>query len=172
MGVPDRQAVQGIAGFQRGFSLLELIVVMLILSVMATYVAVQWRSDATFTIHNQADLLARNIRHAQSLAMAWEQNLRLTASGASYSVTCVAGTGSAPCVSAGDVVTDPANGQAFTVTLDDGVTVSGTATDFDELGRPNSSGTLLTGTRNFTLSGGGKSLTIAVSPLTGFVQVN
>jgi len=69
-------------------------------------------------------------------------------------------------------VTDPATQQPFLVTLDNNVTVSGTDTAFDSLGRPVASGSLLSTARIFTISGNANTATVTLNPLTGFVSVS
>ncbi|HBC56177.1 MAG TPA: hypothetical protein DCZ03_03355 [Gammaproteobacteria bacterium] len=143
-----------------GFSLIELTLVLVILAIVsATVIPRVNLSDNS--VGTQAERLVRDIRHLQSLAMQQETTLTLDISSNSYSVR-----------DAGVIITDPTNQQNFSVTLDYGVTLSGTDTDFDSWARPVSSGVLLTGTRSFTLTGnGGKSITIEVDPVSGFVSV-
>ena len=152
-----------------GFTLLELIATMLILSVVAVTVSMRWgASDAT--ISYQADLLARNLRHVQMLAMTWDQSLRITGAGASYSVVCVTASATPPCNTS--PVIDPATGSAFKVTLSNNITVSAATVDMDSLGRPLSAGALLTTARVFTLSGAGQTWSATIAPITGFVSVS
>lgn len=152
-----------------GFTLLELIATMLVLSVVAVTVSMRWgASDAT--ISYQADLLARNLRHVQMLAMTWGQSLRLTGAGASYSVECVVASATPPCNTS--PIIDPATGSAFTLTLSNDVTVSATTVDIDSLGRLLSAGALLTTARVFTLSGAGQTWSVTAAPITGFVSVS
>ncbi len=154
---------------QHGFSLLELVLVITVLGIMSTFIAVRWQSTGALTLANQVDLLTRNIRHAQSLAMGWEQPLRFSVAADSYAVVCVNSIGRLPCVTAGDVVTKP-NGGAFSVALDNGVTLSGTSLDFDPFGRPNSGGSLLSTSQSFTLASGSETYSLTLSPVTGFVS--
>ena len=152
-----------------GFTLLELIATMLILSVLAATVSMRWgATDAT--ISYQADLLARNLRHVQMLAMTWGQSLHVTGAGASYTVVCVTGSPSPPC-NASPVI-DPATGSAFSATLSNNITVSAATVEFDSLGRPVNAGVLLTAARVFTLSGAGQTWSVTVAPITGFVSVS
>lgn len=153
----------------QGFTLLELVVIITLVGIMASYAAVKWQPVATFTINQQAELLAQNIRHVQSLAMYWGVSLRLVPAGTQYSVVCVNGTGSAPCVNAGDTVKNPTNNSPFIVQLGDGLSISGFATEFDSGGRPVNGVALLTADRLFTLSVSGLSRTLVVKPVTGFV---
>lgn len=145
-----------------GFTLVELVVILLIISIVAVYAAVTTPSNAEATLSQQAHLLARHLRHAQTLAMTWGRPLRLTAGGGAYAVSCVT-AGAAPCDAS--PVTDPATRAPFSVGLAYGVTVSGATVDFDVHGRPSAGAT-------FTLSGAGATdRTVALSVLTGFVAV-
>jgi hypothetical protein len=68
-------------------------------------------------------------------------------------------------------VTDPATQQAFQVTMDNNVTLSGIDTGFDSLGRPVAGGSLLSTARVFTVNGSTTTATVTVSAVTGFVSV-
>lgn len=156
---------------QLGFTLIELVMVMVIIGIVGAYALVRWQSG-TATSRYQAERLAEDIRYIQSLAMGWGVSLKLDITGNSYQVSCVTDLDAAPCVDAGDVVTDPMNRESFSYTLEDGVTLTGTDTDFDNLGRPSDGGTLLNVSRSFVLSGGGSNWTVAVAPVTGFASVS
>jgi prepilin-type N-terminal cleavage/methylation domain-containing protein len=153
-----------------GFTLIETIVVLILVGVLAVNIVIHWPADDELKLPAQADLMASHIRHLQSLAMYWGQPLRLSVSSGSYSVSCVTTSASSPCNNS--PVIDPVTGQAFSTTLESGITLSGSATtDFDSLGRPVSSGSLISAARTFTLSAG-TSATVTLNPLTGFVSVS
>lgn len=156
-------------GRAKGFTLIELVMVMVMLGVLAAVAASRW-SATDATVGYQADLLARNIRHMQILAMSWGQSLRLSVASPTYSVSCASGSVVAPCNGASAII-DPATGKAFTETLSNGVTLAGAATDIDSLGRP-ASGGLLTVNRVYTLTAGAQTWSVTVSPITGFVAVS
>jgi len=145
----------------RGFTLIELVMVLVILSILAAFALPRMATTDT-TVGAQADRLARDLRHAQAMAMNQGRTLNFDIQApASYRVT-----------SSGTTVTDPATMGAFQITLDNGVTVAGTDTDFDSLGRPASGGTLLAAPRIFTLSGTSRTATVTLSAVTGFVSVS
>ena len=145
-----------------GFTLIELVVVLAILGSLAAFALPRWTPSAT-TVAAQADRLARDLRHAQAMAMSQARRLTLDIqSAASYRVIDDASL----------TVTDPATQQPFTVSLDNNVTVSGTDTGFDSLGRPVAAGNLLASARVFTVSGSSTTATVTVSAVTGFVSVS
>ena len=143
--------------------------VMVVLGTLVAVAASRWNAtDATAGY--QADLLARNVRHMQMLAMSWGQPLRLSVTSPTYSVSCVTASATAPC-NASPVI-DPASGKAFSETLANNVTLAGAALDIDSLGRPVSGAALLTVDTVYTLTAGTQTWSVTVKPITGFVTVS
>lgn len=164
----------------RGFSLIELVMVMVVVAVLGVVVLARYHEPSATAVSIEADHVARDIRHMQMLAMTWGQTLRFTPAGSGYFVRCASGSTTLPC-NGGSPVTDPADGLAFSRSLGAG-SVSGisftvgASFDFDALGRPGtwSAGptfTLSSAAASFTVAGGSETSTVAVAPLTGFVTV-
>jgi MSHA pilin protein MshC len=155
-----------------GLTLIELVIVMVLVSALAAGAVVLYSSVTRHSVLVQADKLRRDLAHVQLLAISQSSRLRLAvAGGTSYGVTYLAcPTGS--CTVNG-AVTDPATAQSFTVTASTNVTISPTTAsiDFDSLGRPLSSGTLMTASKNFVVTGSSRSATVTVAPLTGFATI-
>lgn len=143
-----------------GFALIELVMVMVIIGVLAA-MATSRLSISGSSVHAQAAQLARDIRHVQMLAMTGGATLTLQSLGNSY--RCID--------SSTAVITDPATQQPFTLNLVNGVGASAGSISFDSLGRPVGGGTLLNAATTFTVSGGGQSATLSVSPVSGYVAV-
>jgi len=155
---------------QRGVTLIELTIIMIVLAVLATVALLRYQ-PAGSGVGYQADRLARDIRHMQMLAMTWGTTLRLVPTATGYSVRCASGSATPPCNGANPVI-DPADGQAFQYSpLENGVILAGGNLDIDSLGRPVVYGVGLITAANpsFTLTGGGKVPTVTVQRLTGFV---
>lgn len=156
----------------RGFTLAEFIITIVILGILSAAVMTNMSAKAQHSVITQADQLRRNLSHTQFLAISRGARLRLTTSANGYAVTVCA---SSACAATSALI-DPATGQAFSVTLTDGVTLSpaGNTLDFDSLGRPASGGSLLSTNpaRTYTLTGSGRSVSVSILPLTGFAQAS
>ena len=147
---------------QQGFTLIELVIVLMLLGIMSAIALPRW-APADTTVSAQANRLARDLRHVQSMAMQQGRTLTLDIqTAATYRATD----------SGSITVTDPATQQPFTIAMDNNVTVSGIDTDFDSLGRPVASSTLLATPRIFTVTGNTTVATVTVSPVTGFIVVS
>jgi len=157
-----------------GFSLIELVTVITLVGILSAYAVARWPSDSELKLPSQANLFQAHLKHTQYLASIWGVPLRLTIAANSYSVSCVTSPGPAPC----DVspVIDPATNEAFNVVLQSGVSLSlastPAVTDFDSLGRPVSSGSIISTTpaRTFSLVAGSSTRNIVLSSITGYVQ--
>jgi type II secretory pathway pseudopilin PulG len=154
-----------------GWTLFELVIVLVVLSVL-TYVVVRSLRPGETLALQQAERLRDDVRHMQTLAMTWNEPLRLNLVAgppASYFVSCVSGVASAPCNGAAAVF-DPAKGGPFQVQLPSELALAGPGftLDIDTLGRPKD-GANYAPTATFTITGGGVARTAVVTPLTGFV---
>jgi len=145
---------------QAGFTLLELVLVLLLLAILGGSLFQRW-SPGSSSLNAQADQLARTLRHAQSLALAQGRSLTFDVQSATtYAITDGVAT-----------ITDPQS-VVQNYTLANGAILAGGDLDFDSLGRPiDVANNLITAAQTWTLSAGGATATVSVSPLTGFVTV-
>ena len=151
---------------QAGFTLVELVIVIVVLGIISVYAAARSVSPAEATLPSQAQKMASNIRHAQTLAYTWGKNLTVTTDSSSYSVYCTTSVAS-PCpASTTTPITDPATNSSFNVSLQKDVVLGGTATlVFNSLGQPG-------GSASYTLTSGSTTEAISVAALTGNVTVS
>jgi len=162
---------------QGGFTLIDLIVVMVIFSILAAYGVMKINKKGDDTLWYQGQRMARDIRHVQVLSSTWGKPLKIVSTSTGYRVECIT-AGASPCnASAGTALTDPATGKAFSTTLQYGVTLSpATTIYFDIQGRPvNSDGVTINTTApitTYSVTYSGTSVTIAVAPITGFLTVS
>ena len=139
---------------------------MVVIGILSAAAAIWLTARTAHSATVQADQFRRNLSHIQLLAISTGARLRLTVASDSYTVTSCP----TPSCSPTNPVTDPASGQNFSVSLTDGVTLSGTTLDFDSLGRPQLNGNWITSNTTYTLSGSGTCVDISVRPLTGFAS--
>lgn len=138
----------------RGFTLVELVIVIVIVSILSIYAMTQHPDSAEMTLPSQAERLASDIRLAQTLAFTSGKGIRLTVDtpGANgvYSVACIP-------------TCDTSNN--FTVTMQKGISLTGTTpVEFNTLGVPNQTAT-------YTLAAGSSTKTVTIAALTGHVSV-
>ena len=148
---------------QVGFTLMEVITAVALLSVLTVVAMMKLVTPATLTLPVQAQSAADHIRRAQSQAMACKQ--RMNVSLPTSSSIAVASTASPACL------------PSATLTLSQGVTVSGSSMSFNTLGQPLASGgsplaSPAVFTLSFTSSGRTQSSTVTVDALTGRVSVS
>jgi MSHA pilin protein MshC len=155
---------------EAGFTLMELIIVLVVVGLLSAYAMMRNSSSSVFSLLSQAQTLASDIKHVQSMATVWGKSLTITATNGangSYSVSCTNST-AAPCNgTAGAPVINPATGIAFTISLQKGVVLAGTPATLviNSLGQPASAAQYV-----LTTDGGG--MTVNVAALTGNVTVS
>lgn len=99
-----------------------------------------------------------------------------------YWVTCLRVIAGSPCADTTGTVIDPVTRQELKTVLDDGIALVATdagsavvsALDFDSMGRPVSGAALIATNpaRSLTLSAVSRTATVALRPITGFVEVS
>ncbi|MEN6507927.1 MAG: prepilin-type N-terminal cleavage/methylation domain-containing protein [Smithella sp.] len=152
---------------REGFTLLELITVILILGVMASFVAVKFLSISAANLYSETDVIKSHLRYAQTRAMntnsVWGINISSTTQ---YSLFQNGNTS--------NVVILPGQ-EMSTVTLPTGVNFSSSTlgvVSFDTWGKPYSdaAGTIPPSvSRVITLVYGGDTKSITITQNTGFI---
>lgn len=153
------------AVFVRGYTLIELVIVLSITGILAASLGPRFFTQSVFSQRGYADELAAALRLTQKAAVASGCAAQLTVTATSYAAALQAGSGNA-CNSADTTwstsVVGP-DGTAVEDSAPSGTTASPTgAYQFDDQGR-------LTSSPGTTLTIGARTVTIV--PGTGFVQV-
>lgn len=148
----------------QGFTLIELVTVLLLVSILAVAAVNQWPGSG-INLAAQADQLVNDIRYTQSLAMNRGQRYRINLAADRYWISDAGGT---------VTLALPGSG-ATVVTLNSGIALSASYSFlvFDGNGAPyitaTTPGTPLAADAVITLSADGVSRTLRISPETGRV---
>ena len=133
--------------------------VLVLVGVMAAYAGPRWLAN-TPLVEPQQRQLARDLRHAQSLAMTQGRTLNFEIIASGYQIT------DASLV----VINDPARSGNFQVSLEADLAITGTNFSFDSLGRPTDGSSLLSASLTQTISTSGASAQVSVAPVSGFIS--
>ena len=124
---------------QRGFTLAELVVVMVLVGVLAVAAIPRLFQKSEFAARGAHDAVASGLRDAQKSAIAMRRNVCVAVGTTSLSMTYASAAGSAQPCAAANTIANPATGLPFADTAYQDATVATPATVvFDALGRPSS----------------------------------
>jgi prepilin-type N-terminal cleavage/methylation domain-containing protein len=159
-----------------GFTIIEMIVVMLLMGILAATVLGRGVTTGTLDLNSATDKLRNQIRYAQSLAMKRSDTVwGVKSSGTEYWLF----RGTAPDTPSNEFRVpggDYPTAASRILETDVGATVSDFTVFFDRIGKPYTSytsptvNTPLAANLTITLSAGGDSRTIRVTPETGLVR--
>jgi MSHA pilin protein MshC len=156
---------------QRGFTLAELIIVMILIGILAVVAIPRLFDQSGFAARGTRDFVGSALRYAQKSAVAMRRNVCVDVGTASLAITYASAAGSAQACAAVNTVAEPGTGQPFAShTYPQGASVAAaTSLVFDALGRPMSASlVLLSATQSITVTGNATPVTI--EPETGYVH--
>ncbi|MFO1321244.1 MAG: type II secretion system protein [Burkholderiales bacterium] len=139
----------------RGFTLAELVVVILILGILAVVAVPRLATTSDFEVQGVYDQALSTVRYAQKVAIASRSTVRVAFAANAVSV-CFDGGGAC-----GSAVTDPVRNGSLRAAGSSTVTLTGTTFTYDGLGRPSP------GPVTVSVSGGGLTRTFTVEAETG-----
>jgi prepilin-type N-terminal cleavage/methylation domain-containing protein len=153
---------------QKGFTLLELVITLVVIGIVGISVSVLWPGTKA-NVYDQTQQLVTDLRYVRSLAMAKEEKYRVNFSSSQYTFTELDGTTATPhpAASGSNVITLPSGMTLTTTNLPNGYIV------FNKDGEPltdtGDPGTALASSAVITISGGGTSDQATITPVTGAV---
>jgi len=143
------------AAIQRGFTMTELILVIVITGILAAMAMPRFFDRNVFDSRGFYDQVLSTLRYAQKEAIAQHRFVCVTITG-SNNVALTQGAAN----TCGGNLANPAGSSSYSVTAPDAVTVSNAAFYFDALGKPSA-------TQSITVSG---NAAITVEAETGYVH--
>jgi MSHA pilin protein MshC len=146
---------------QAGFSLIQLIITIVIISILMVAIILRNPDSRAFQSEGYADVLAQNIRLAKIMAISLNERYSIQVNSGSLQIKDTSGT----------AINHPENGNT-TFNFPTGVTISPVTTiQFDSVGRPyNNAGVLSINNTVFTVTAGTNTKTVTVVPETGFIE--
>jgi len=146
----------------QGFTIIEMVMVIVILGILASYVSIKSPSPISFDLNGATNQLLNNIRLTKSLSMSLNEQYRIALDSTNNRYQLQDSSG-AP-------FPHPATNLDFT-DLPTDVSLAGSSTIiFNALGQPLISGSLITSPVTITLNAGGTSQSIIIEPQTGFAH--
>lgn len=146
----------------KGFTLIELVVVITLIGIMSAYVAIKEASTTPFDLDVEANKLLTDVRLARTLSMSFNQNYRFVVTSANtYQIKDASNT----------AYYNPA-AESVTSNISSSFTLSPTTTiAFNGLGQSmNASNVLNASAVTLTLSDGSHTRSITIEPQTGFIH--
>lgn len=155
---------------QRGFTLGELVVVMVLISILAAVAIPRVFNKSEFAGRGARDFVGSALRYAQKSAVAMRRNVCVTVGATSLSMTYAAAAGSTQACSTATIA-NPATGLPFdSKSYEESATVATPASvTFDALGRPLSAALAPLGAA-LVITVTNHATSVTVEPETGYVH--
>lgn len=158
------------ASLQRGFTMTELITVMVIIGILAAMVAPRFFEKNAFDSRGFYDQTISTLRYAQKTAISQHRLVCVVFTTNSISLTQVASGSACPGTSPANNLANPSGQPSYVITAPSGVTLSGFSNfNFDALGKPrDTAGVPLAAQQVITVSA--YTMPIRVEMETGYVH--
>lgn len=158
----------GVRGINGGFTIVEIVIVVVIISIAALIAVPMMSSAASLQIRSAANMVAADLEYARSMAISRGQNYSVVFDQAAESYKIVDQLGNTiqhPVKKGFDYVIDFKNDSRLNrVDITSAVFDTDQTVVFDCLGSPDTGGSVV-------LQAGGETKTITVEPVTGFISI-
>lgn len=155
----------------RGFTLVELIVILIIVGILAVIAIPRFTGVAAFNTQGFTDRVMESLRYAQKQAIAKRRNVCVAFTSTSMTFTYASAAGSGAACDTN--LSGPAGQNPYSVVAENKSVVTFSPVPagltFDALGRPLAAGVPLAAVQVITISGAGNR-TFSVEPDTGYVH--
>jgi MSHA pilin protein MshC len=154
-----------------GFTLVESVIVLLLLSILSIYALPKLFNTGTATLKSQAETLASNLQRAQLIATTRGSNVYVCTVSGGYALKVNPNLPSTPDPYASictDATVVPETSESVSVTL---TAPTGSPLYFNSLGSPYLLGSAVTASATFGLSTSEASYSVAVTPVSGLVSI-
>lgn len=153
--VPERSAMKAAARFAPtpapGFTLMELVVVLVIVSILGAMALPRFVGGSSFDVFGFTEQLAQTLRYAQKAAQSSRRTLCVSVAPAGISLSRAATAGTASCTVA---LPDPVRGSVQPLPVPSGVSVTSIVIRYNALGQPvSSTNTVITARQDITIVG-------------------
>jgi len=147
----------------RGFTMFEVIIVVVVISIVAAFVVVRGTSKTVYDLASEAEILKGHLRYAQYRAMSDIESWGLSISANGYHLL----KNKEPATDTLPNESGPSHSLPSGISITTG---AGTMIHFNERGSPVGDGdAILTAETQMVLSGGSDTQTISITPETGFI---
>ena len=164
----EEAAASDLPGPRRGFTVIEILIVMVIITIAALTAVPMMSSASSVQIRSAASMIAADLEYAKSMAISRGQNylVRFDQNADSYQIEDTDGVILHPVKKGFDYLVDFGNDTRLNRVDITGANFSGNPdVEFDSMGSPDSGGTV-------SLQAGGTTVTITVEPITGYISIN
>ena len=146
-----------------GFTMFEVIIVVVVISIVAAFVVVRGTSKTVYDLASEAEILKGHLRYAQYRAMSDIESWGLSISANGYHLL----KNKEPATDTLPNESGPSHSLPSGISITTG---AGTMIHFNERGSPVGDGdAILTAETQMVLSGGSDTQTISITPETGFI---
>ena len=165
----EEEAANDLSGPERGFTVIEILIVMVIISIVALTAVPMMSSASSIQIRSASSMIAADLEYAKSMAISRGQNYSVVfdQNAESYWIDDQDGNVIPHPVKKGfDYIVDFGSDSRLNRVDITGASFNGSPdVEFDIMGSPDSGGTV-------TLQAGDTTVTITVEPITGYISVN